>query len=146
MFKHIKKYNLFESSKIDDENLLIVKDCFQDIVDEFDLEWVDSIDWFHLVNGSYNIRKIEGNSDWSILIDIILPTKMRCKENINNNFFLRVGVLNTARKDIYDPKNIELYEVYLDMINSCIERMYKMGFEDLRFLKDSVHHQIAIKI
>lgn len=84
MFKHIKKYNLFESSKIDDENLLIVKDCFQDIVDEFDLEWVDSIDWFHLMNGSYNIRKIEGNSDWSILIDIILPTKMRCKENINN--------------------------------------------------------------
>lgn len=141
MFKHIKKYNLFESSKIDDENLLIVKDCFQDIVDEFDLEWVDSIEWFDLVNGSYNIRKIEGNNDWSILIDIILPTKMRCKENTNFSFILLKSSISTN-----DPINVELYELYLDRINVCIERMYKMGFEDLKFLKDSVHHQIAIKI
>lgn len=145
MFKYIKKYNLFESSKIDDENLLIVKDCFQDIVDEFDLEWVDSIEWFHLVNGSYNIRKIEGNSDWSILIDIILPTKMRCKENINNGIERGLDP-ERIRSDIYDPKNIELYKLYLNRINICIEMIDKMGFESTKFIEDGIHHQIAIKI
>ena len=39
--KHINTYKLFES-KFDSENLLIIKDLFQEYIDEFDLDNLDN--------------------------------------------------------------------------------------------------------
>ena len=55
--------------------MIYTKDIVQDLVDEWNIEWVDEIDRSHITDTDfvYNIRRIEGNKDWQILVDFILP-------------------------------------------------------------------------
>ena len=49
--KHLKSYKLFEN--LQNEELLEIKDIFQDVVDEWDIYWVDEIDWSGMMSSLY---------------------------------------------------------------------------------------------
>lgn len=110
MLKHLKTYHLFENIQ-DDEGLLEIKDIVQDIVDEFDFQWVDEIDWFNPKKSDfiYNIRrcviKSSGNFQGKILVDFVLPTqKLACDR-------------------IYKD-----WHIFISQIEECIERLVNIGY------------------
>ena len=97
--KHLKSYKLFEN--LQNEELLEIKDIFQDVVDEWDIYWVDEIDWSGMMSSLYknkdyfvyNVRQVVGNKDWQYLIDIILPQNKEHKVWKNLKKFIYIYVM-----------------------------------------------------
>ena len=122
--KHLKPYKLFENNQ---DELLEIKDIFQDFADDWDIYWVDELDWGGMMSSLYknsdyfvyNIREVVGNKDWQYLIDIILPQNKEHKVWKNFSKFRRE-------------------------LEFCQERLIQIGFEDTTLGNDGIHYQIAI--
>ena len=127
MFKHLKPFHLFENIQ-NDEDLLEIKDIVQELVDDWDIQWVDEIDWFHITDSDflYNIRRIEGNKDWQILVDIILP-------NIGT-FFITGG-----HQPVF--KN---WDLFVKQIEECVQRLFNIGYEEVEWRREGRQLQIVM--
>lgn len=121
--KHIKTYKLFESNREDELEVAELKDIFQELADEWDIYWLDKIDWAEVMSGGidennfvYSILKVDRENyyttihPYNFLVDIILP------ENREN------PVWKNFDKFISDVENIE-------------QRLRSMGYENV------THHQ-----
>jgi hypothetical protein len=132
--KHLKPFHLFENIQ-SDEDLLEIKDIIQELADEWDIQWVDEVHWFSIETGSflYNIRRIEGNITYQILIDIILPS----------SFHKFVGDENA----ILLPATIPVYEkwnLFIKEVEECVQRLFNIGYERVQWVKDGRHLQILM--
>jgi hypothetical protein len=122
--KHLTPFKLFENM---DNDILEIKDIFQDIADEWDIYWVDELDWSGMMSSLYKnkdyfvytIREIVGNKDWQYLIDIVLPQNKEHK--VWKNF-----------------------KKFRDDLEICKERLVHIGFESSMILNDDINYQIAI--
>ena len=115
--KHLKPFHLFENIQ-NDEDLLEIKDIVQDLVDDWDIQWVDEIDWNHIKDSDfiYNIRRVEGIKDWQILIDFILP--------------------DDEAHTVYKNWNL-----FVKQIEECVQRLFRIGYEKVEWsiLENGVH-------
>jgi hypothetical protein len=113
--KHLKPFHLFENIQ-NDEDLLEIKDIVQDLVDDWDIQWVDEIpgfwDWAHIKDSDfiYNIRRVEENKDWQILIDFILP--------------------DDEAHTVY--KN---WHLFVKQIEECVQRLFRIGYEKVEWMR-----------
>lgn len=125
--KHLKPFHLFENIQ-NDEDLLEIKDIVQDLVDEWNIEWVDEIDWFHIKGSDflYNIRRIEVNKDWQILVDIILP---------------HVGTFFITGEHQPVFKN---WDLFVKQIEECVKRLFNIGYERVQWFRDGRNVQIVM--
>jgi hypothetical protein len=105
--KYLKPYNLFENWEYDDDELLDIKDAFQQLADEWDIQWIDEIDWSEIEDNNfiYSIQKISSpNHPYKCLVNLILP------EN----------------RDLSVWQNIEQFKADIEDI---LKRMRNMGYE-----------------
>lgn len=121
MFKHLKPFHLFENIQ-SDEDLLEIKDIIQELADEWDIQWVDEVHWFLIDTGSflYNIRRIEGNITYQILIDIILPSSFH-------------------KFVVY-----EKWDLFIKGVEECVQRLFNIGYERVQWVRDGRHLQILM--
>jgi hypothetical protein len=124
MFKHLKPFHLFENIQ-NDEDLLEIKDIVQDLVDDWDIQWVDEIDWAHIKDSDfiYNIRRVEGNKDWQILIDFILP---------DDEVHIEIGGVKDYDKLHNVYKN---WNLFVKQIEECVQRLFRIGYEEVEWMR-----------
>lgn len=125
--KHLKSFHLFENIQ-NDEDLLEIKDIVQELVDDWNIQWVDEIDWFHITDSDflYNIRRIEGNKDWQILVDFILP---------NVGTFFITGEHQPVFKN---------WDLFIKQIEECVQRLFNIGYEGVEWRREGRNLQIVM--
>jgi hypothetical protein len=138
--KHLKPYHLFENIQNDDD-LLDVKDIIQELVDDWSIDWVDEIDWtvyfgcFSDVKDSdflYNIRRVEGNRDWQILVDFILP---------DDEAHIEIGGIKNYDKLHPVYKN---WQTFKNQVEECVQRLFNIGYEEVKWMREGRHLQIVM--
>jgi len=124
--KHLKPYHLFENIQ-DDEDLLEIKDIVQDLVDEWNIGWVDEIDWFDMSSSDfiYNIRRVDGNKDWQIVVDFILPDI--------GDIFINRG--HPVYKD---------WHLFVKQIEECVQRLFRIGYDEVEWMREGRQVQIVM--
>ena len=127
MFKHLKPFHLFENIQ-NDVDLLEIKDIVQDLVDEWDIQWIDEIDMSHITDSDflYNIRRLEENRKYQILIDIILP---------NVGTFFITGEHQPVFKN---------WNLFVKQIEECVQRLFNIGYERVQWFRDGRNVQIVM--
>ena len=125
--KHLKPFHLFENIQ-NDEDLLEIKDIVQELVDDWDIQWVDEIDMSHITDTDfvYNIRRIEGNKDWQILVDFILP---------NVGTFFITGEHQLVFKN---------WDLFVKQIEECVQRLFNIGYEEVEWRREGRQLQIIM--
>ena len=133
MFKHLKPFHLFENIQ-NDEDLLEIKDIVQDLVDDWDIQWVDEIDWAHIKDSDfiYNIRRVEGNKDWQILIDFILP---------DDEVHIEIGGVKDYDKLHNVYKN---WNLFVKQIEECVQRLFRIGYDEVEWMREGRQLQIIM--
>ena len=131
--KHLKPFHLFENIQ-NDEDLLEIKDIVQELVDDWDIQWVDEIDWFHIKDSDflYNIRSIEGNKDWQILVDIILP---------DDEAHIEIGGIKNYDKLHNVYKN---WQTFKNQVEECVQRLFNIGYEEVEWRREGRQLQIVM--
>jgi hypothetical protein len=113
--KHLKPYNLFENIEYDDEELLEIRDIFQQLADEWDIQWIDEIDWSEIEDDSfiYSIQRISSpNHPYKCLVHLILP----------------------ANRDLPVWRNLDNF---ISDVEDIVARMKNMGY------KRATHYQFV---
>lgn len=88
-----------------DPELEEVKSFMIELAQDWDIYWVDEIDFFDESQWGefiYTVRYIEGNFDWNILIDIYLPYFLGDVEK----FLSDVRNVQSRLKTIYDQVEV----------------------------------------
>ena len=131
--KHLKPFHLFENIQ-NDEDLLEIKDIVQDLVDDCDIQWVDEIDWTHIKDSDfiYNIRRVDGNKDWQILIDFILP---------DDEVHIEIGGVKDYDKLHNVYKN---WNLFVKQIEECVQRLFRIGYDEVEWMREGRQLQIVM--
>jgi hypothetical protein len=117
-FSHdlIEEINYIEYS---DDDILEIKDIFQELADEWNIEWVDEIDWSEIEDNdflySFHMKtpgRNNPNYHYNVLVNIILPDRM------NTDF--------TVWENI---------DQFVSDISDIVERLKNMGYNNAQWNK-----------